>query len=115
MSRLTIELSRDGHKNVVYIVSGRKIPNGKPIQITDKSAMLPKEPEGLRLDSIEFAIESGTKIILGWHDDEYLLPLEGRGKLDFQWFDGIQGDDIHMTVTGEGVVFIVLDLSKIGV
>jgi hypothetical protein len=43
------------------------------------------------------------------------LPVEGRGKLDFGWFDGIQGDDIHLTVTGDGAVFIVLDLSKIGV
>jgi len=115
MSKLTVELSRDGHKNVVYIISGRKIKNNVDIQVTDKAAMRPKEPTGLRLDSVEFAVEAGTKIILSWHGDEYLLPLEGRGKLDFGWFDGIQGDDIHMTVTGDGVVFVVLDLSKIGV
>ena len=115
MPHLNIELSRDGHKNVVYIVSGRKINNDGPLQLTNREDMHPITPRSLRLDAVEFSIEQGTKCILSWNDEAYLLPIEGRGKLDFGWFDGIQGDEIYLNVIGDGVVFIVLDLSKIGV
>jgi hypothetical protein len=111
---LQIEMVRDGHKNVACVVSGETETSGERVQVTDVSSMNPR-PRALRLDAVEFAVEGGVKCFLRWQGTAHVLPLEGRGKLDLEWFGGLSGEEIHLETEGVGALFLVLDISKVGV
>mgnify|MGYP006279184719 CR=1 FL=1 len=72
-------------------------------------------PKTVRLDGIQFFIESGLKVIIKYRDQPHILPLEGRGKQQFEWIGGLLGHDIELVCKGTGSFFIIFDVSKIGV
>jgi hypothetical protein len=106
--------TRDGHKNVVAMASGRG--PGK-VQLTDLAKLEPR-PLALRFESVTFSVEAGTKVILQWANGFPLMPLEGRGMLSVEAFEGLKGEegqDLIAIVEGKGLVFLALDLTKLGV
>lgn len=52
----------------------------------------------LRLTTVEFAIQDGLTILLFWEgedDHTLLLPLEGRGRLDYDWAGGLKDPQVN--------------------
>jgi len=109
---LRIELIRDGHSNVSYLISGL-VTNLRDAPLLDMSVLSPT-PSRLRLDSVEFSVESGVKCFLSW-PDSHCLPLEARGKFSLEWAGGLAGDQILLSTVGRGNIFLALDFTKIGV
>lgn len=112
---ITSTIISDGGKNTVYLVSGTiKKEEDSVFDIVDTSR-LAGNPSSIRIDGLLFTIESGLKVFLKYRDQPYIIPLEGRSKMDLGWIGGIQGHEIDMICKGTGSFFIVLDVSKMGV
>ena len=60
-------------------------------------------------------VESGLKVFIKYRNQPYILPLEGRSKIDLGWVGGLVGHEIDLVFKGKGSFFIVLDVSKMGV
>ena len=112
---ITTTIVSDGVKNIVYLVSG--VIKNKEDSVFDVVDMnkLAGTPTSLKLDSIVFMIESGLKVILQYRGLPYVLPMEGRSKIDLGWVGGLLGHEMDLICKGTGAFFIVLDLSKMGV
>ena len=113
--KITVSIVSDGGKNTVFLLSG-VIKNEKdsvfdPIEIS----RLAGNPTNVRLDSIVFMIETGLRVLVDYRNQPYVLPLEGRSKIDLGWVGGLIGHEIDMVFKGTGSFFIVLDISKMGV
>lgn len=108
------KITRDGKKNVVVMVWG----TGDGAQQVLSPSTLQDSPPGLKLDQIQFTIESGTKVFLSWSADGLILPLEGRGLLNYYQFDSIQpstpNQGLEIQVVGEGAYHLVFDCTKMG-
>lgn len=108
-------ITRDGHKNVVMMVYGVGDAEETVLRVAD----VQNNATGLKLDQIQFSVEGGTRIMLGWEQDGLILPLEGRGLLNYYQFDSLQptspGQGLVVNVTGGGAYHLVLDLTKMGV
>jgi hypothetical protein len=92
----------DGHKNVVVNVTGQAVLDiAQPVPVLELSS-LQGPPKGVKIDSITFACEDKMTCLLWWGKDRLILPLAGRGRLDFEGDDGLQGrDDIYLTIWHE--------------
>ena len=113
--KITVSIVSDGGKNTVYLLSG-VIKNEQdsvfdPIEIS----RLAGKPTNVRLDSIVFMIETGLRVLVDYRNQPYVLPLEGRSKIDLGWVGGLTGHEIDVVFKGTGSFFIVLDISKMGV
>ncbi len=115
--KLDSKIVHDGHKNVVINVTGQAISAiAKPTAILELSK-LQGPPKGMRIDSITFSLEDKLTCLLWWGEDKLILPLSGRGRLDFEADDGLQGqDDIYLTAKMEVVspkhFLIVINITK---
>lgn len=82
----------DGPKNAVLQVSGflvKDIVAAEPILLLKD---LHPWPKALRLDSIVFAVQEKMGCVLWWKakdELELILPVESRGKLDFEGMQGL--------------------------
>jgi hypothetical protein len=111
---ITSTIVSDGVKNTVYLVSGTiKSEDDSVFDLID-TTRLEGKPRGLRIDGLMFTVESGLKLFLKYRDQPYIIPLEGRTKLDLGWVGGIQGHEIDMICQGTGSFFLVIDISKMG-
>lgn len=113
MMPFQIDMTRDGHKNVVYIVSG-EVKKDTMSHVTSVESLSPK-PQSLRLDNIIYAVEDGLKAFLRLQGTGHVIPLEGRGRLLFEDMGGLIGNDIDLETRGIGTLFLMLDISKMGV
>lgn len=112
---INVSIVSDGGKNTVFLVTGTiKHENDSVFDIIDVSR-LSGNPSNVRLDSIVFMVESGLKVQVNYRNQPYVLPLEGRSKIDLGWVGGLTGHEIDMVFKGTGSFFIVLDISKMGV
>lgn len=113
---MKVKITRDGKKNVVAMVWG-KGTDGKSISVLDP-ATLQDAPPGIKLDQIQYTIEAGTTVFLGWADDGSILPVEGRGLLNYYQFDSLQpttpGQALWVSARGNGAFHLVLDCTKMG-
>ena len=106
---------QDGGKNAVYLLTGTiKSEDDSVFSIFDLAHLKP-QPTNMRLDSIQFAVESGLKAIIQYENKPHAVPLEARGKIDLNWFGGLTGHEMSITFKGVGSFLIVLDISKMGV
>ena len=90
-NKILSRLLHDGSSGVVYFVTGFIDSDSEAVaQITDL-AKLKFNPPQLRLDTILHSVEEGLLIRLWWHgvEDTLILPLGGRGVLDFDRFGGL--------------------------
>jgi len=112
---INVSIANDGGKNTVFLVTGViKNENDSVFDIIDTSR-LSGNPTNIRLDSTVFMIESGLKVFITYRNQPYVLPLEGRSKIDLGWVGGITGHEVDLVFKGTGSFFIVLDVSKMGV
>jgi len=112
---INVTIANDGGKNTVFLVTGViKNESDSVFDIIDTSR-LSGNPTNIRLDSTVFMIESGLKVFITYRNQPYILPLEGRSKIDLGWVGGITGHEVDLVFKGTGSFFIVLDVSKMGV
>ena len=112
---INVSIANDGGKNTVFLVTGViKNEDDSVFDIIDTSR-LSGHPTNIRLDSTVFMIESGLKVFITYRNQPYVLPLEGRSKIDLGWVGGITGHEVDLIFKGTGSFFIVLDVSKMGV
>lgn len=112
---VTVSIVSDGGKNTVFLVSGTiKHENDSVFNAIDVSR-LSGNPSNVRLDSLVFMIETGLRVMVNYRNQPYVLPLEGRSKIDLGWVGGLTGHEINLVFKGTGSFFIVLDISKMGV
>jgi len=112
---INVSIVSDGGKNTVLLVSGKiESENDSVFDVIDVSKLSGK-PTNVRLDSVVFMVESGLKIMVNYRNQPYILPLEGRSKIDLGWVGGLIGHELDMVFKGVGSFFIVLDISKMGV
>jgi hypothetical protein len=112
---VTVSIVSDGGKNTVFLVSGTiKHEDDSVFNAIDVSR-LSGNPSNVRLDSLVFMIETGLRVMVNYRNQPYVLPLEGRSKIDLGWVGGLTGHEIDLVFKGTGSFFIVLDISKMGV
>jgi hypothetical protein len=112
---ITVSIVSDGGKNTVLLVSGDIKHEDDSIFNAIDVARLAGKPTNVRLDSTVFMVESGLKVFIKYRNQPYILPLEGRSKIDLGWVGGLVGHEIDLVFKGKGSFFIVLDVSKMGV
>lgn len=105
----------DGGKNAVYLISGEIKHEDDSVFDIINTTKLSGNPTSIRIDGLWFAVESGLKVFLKYRDHPYIIPLEGRSRIDLDWIGGIQGHNIDMVCRGTGTFFLVVDISKMGV
>lgn len=105
----------DGQKNTVIAISGtilsKEDSDFLPIDLTE----LGGNPKSLRLDNVAYLVQNGMSVILEYLDEPYILPFEGKGKLELDKMIGLPGHELKFTFKGAGSFFLVLDISKLGV
>jgi hypothetical protein len=112
---ITVSIAADGGKNIVLLVTGTIEHEDDSVFDAIDISRLSGNPSNIRLDSTVFMVESGLKVMLSYRNQPYVLPLEGRSKIDLGWVGGLIGHEIDMVFKGTGSFFIVLDISKMGV
>jgi len=113
--KITSTIVSDGMKNTVFLVSGTiDHEDDSVFDIIDLSR-LAGSPSSIRMDGLLFTIESGLKLLLKYRNQPYVLPLEGRSKIDLGWVGGVTGHQIDLVCKGKGAFFLVVDVSKMGV
>jgi hypothetical protein len=112
---ITVSIVSDGGKNTVLLVSGDIKHEDDSVFNAIDVAKLAGKPTNVRLDSTVFMVESGLKVFIKYRNQPYILPLEGRSKIDLSWVGGLVGHEIDLVFKGVGSFFIVLDVSKMGV
>ena len=112
---ITVSIVSDGGKNTVLLVSGEIKHEDDSVFNAIDVARLAGKPTNVRLDSTVFMVESGLKVFIKYRNQPYVLPLEGRSKIDLGWVGGLVGHEIDLVFKGVGSFFIVLDVSKMGV
>jgi hypothetical protein len=112
---VNVSIVSDGGKNTVFLVTGTiKHEDDSVFDIVDIKR-LAGNPSNIRLDATVFMVETGLRVLLTYRNQPYVLPLEGRSKIDLGWVSGLIGHEIDMVFKGTGSFFIVLDVSKMGV
>ena len=112
---VTVSIVSDGGKNTVFLVSGTIEHEDDSVFNAIDVSRLAGNPSNVRLDSLVFMIETGLRVMVNYRNQPYVLPLEGRSKIDLGWVGGLTGHEIDLVFKGTGSFFIVLDISKMGV
>lgn len=125
---VTVQIEEEGYRNVIVKLTGVLDTSNEALATkVDVSALTP--PCTLvRIDHIDYSISDQLEVQLWWDADTdvIILPLAGRGKMDFWHNGGLQNNagtgvtgDILLVTTGWAsgvqVYTIVLDLVKQGV
>lgn len=119
MHVLRKRVTHDGMKNASIQITGE----GDDFEWEE--ILSPKDlsptPRHFKIDAIHYAVSDKAEIWLAWKSGEEIhpvLPLSGRGKLDFAEVGGLHattnGDDVGIALCGAnlGLFTIILDLSK---
>jgi hypothetical protein len=116
---MQFKITRDGGKNAVVMVWGEIAEESDTRTIIVSPSDLGSNPPAMKLDQVQHTVESGLKIRLGWSADGLILPVEGRGLLNYYQFDSLNastsGQSLWISSKGTGAFHLVLDLTKIGV
>jgi hypothetical protein len=119
----TTKIVTDGERNCSILLRGRvsdfELGEHEPSQPVLTAKDLKFFPDTLKVEHIIFSIGEGYEVMLFW-DGEPVLPLAGRGRLDFSETRGLSGGVVllaQITRTKAehnplGVALLVLDLLK---
>ncbi len=117
----------DGERNAIVIVTGTLDTSDLAVTDITTIANLNPVPTLVRLDRLQYSVEDGISCLLWWHNtsDGLIMPVEGRGLLDFCWAGGYNNPqaagytgNIRLSTVGwSGVKHftLILDLVKQGV
>lgn len=119
-----VEVARvtDGHNAAVITVGGVLEKDGATLDLIDWKELNPV-PQKVRIESVVFAVQEKAGLLLWWKVDggkkSFILPLESRGKLDFEGLQGIHAppDSTGICMTSFGVtspkyIRLSIDLTK---
>lgn len=71
--------------------------------------------KSLRLDSINYALSDKTEVLLAWDkeggDNHVFLPLNGRGRLDFDAVNGLT-NTVDSGQTGDVLIYASTELPR---
>ena len=112
---VNVSIVSDGGKNTVFLVTGTIKHEDDSVFDIININKLAGNPSNIRLDATVFMVETGLRVFLTYRNQPFVLPLEGRSKIDLGWVSGLIGHEIDMIFKGTGSFFIVLDVSKMGV
>jgi len=112
---INVSIVSDGGKNTVFLVTGTIKHEDDSVFDIININKLAGNPSNIRLDATVFMVETGLRVLLTYRNQPFVLPLEGRSKIDLGWVSGLIGHEIDMIFKGTGSFFIVLDVSKMGV
>jgi hypothetical protein len=79
---ITVTTVSDGSKNCVLLVTGTIASDKDSVFDIIDTTKLANNPTNIRMDSIVFMVETGLKIMVRYRDQPFVLPLEGRSKID---------------------------------
>lgn len=88
---LLIRLLRDADDTILH-VCGSGVGSGPRGVILNPKTLNNQPVHSMRLLTAEFSIQQGLSLLLFWEGEDehtFLLPLEGRGRLDFEWCGGL--------------------------
>ncbi|MGH9439933.1 MAG: hypothetical protein ACRD22_19150 [Terriglobia bacterium] len=85
-----VRVLQEGAKHAAVEVSGSVSGNSAISLFCLKD--LSHNPKSLRLDSVTFSFQEKLGVLLKW-GDRLILPLDGRGKLDFSSVGGLRPPD----------------------
>jgi hypothetical protein len=112
---ITTTVVNDGPKNTIFLISGSITSELDSVFDIIDCQSLSNHPKSMKIDSIVFVVESGLKVFIEYRDQPYIIPLEGRSKIELEALGGIVGHEIDLICRGTGAFFLVLDISKMGV
>jgi hypothetical protein len=112
---ITSSVVNDGAKNTVFLVSGTIVSEDDSTFDIIDTARLQGIPNNMKVDTLVFSVESGLKLFLKYRDSPFIIPLEGRSKIQLEEFGGLLGKEIDLICKGTGSFFLLIDISKIGV
>lgn len=73
------------------------------------------QSKSLRLDSVNYALSEKTEVLLAWdkvgEDAHVFLPLNGRGRLDFDAVNGLQ-NTVGEGQTGDVLIYVSTELPR---
>ena len=112
---LSVTVTRDTTSDAVVQVSG-VVAEGHVIGELIVYPLHFAEPaKALRLLGVMHAIQDGLTILLYWHssidEHELIMPLEGRGRLDLEYCQGIKDP---RSDAGTGCVYLITETFKPG-
>jgi hypothetical protein len=92
MTAPTTQTLSDGMKNCAVKITGTGVDLGKWFGVVRLERF--KDPvRKLKIDHAEWAITAGIEVFLAWHADEgereLVLPLGGRGQINFSDYGGL--------------------------
>lgn len=118
----------DGPRNAVVKFTAQITGGDLPQTSIILPSGLSPAPRALRVHHVDYSIQDGIEVILAWNatTDVPMLPLAGRGRMDFSDFGGLVnnagagktgGIDISTVgwTSGTLAVTIVLEMWKDGV
>lgn len=112
---MEIRVARDGMKNVVVMTWGEVEEKLEQTMVIDPTS-LNHQCTQIKLDQVQYSIEAGVKVRVGWSEDGLVLPLEGRGLLNYYQFDSLPpstpGQKLWISATGSGAFHLVFDMTK---
>jgi len=92
MKSPTTQIIADGAKNCAVKITGLEVPQNKWYTIVDVTRFNGVHRR-VKIDHAEWAITSGIEVFLAWAADEgereLILPLGGRGQINFSDYGGL--------------------------
>jgi hypothetical protein len=92
MAAPTIQILSDGQKNCAVKVTGIDFREYRWTKVIDV-AQFKGGHSKLKIDHVEWAITAGIEVFLAWHavegERELILPLGGRGQINFSDYGGL--------------------------
>lgn len=115
MAEVWARLLSAGTKNVHVQVSGWVLE-----EVLDWKAIVKASDfnsTSLRLDSINYALSDKTEVLLAWDKEKegeephVFLPLNGRGRLDFDAVNGLQ-NTVGEGKNGDVLIYVSTELTR---
>jgi hypothetical protein len=131
--KLDTQVIIDGSKNGAVMIVGEVESGDDDPRVTgldywtvivDPKAMSPA-PAHFSIGHLEFSVVNGLELLLAWHstsnERKVILPLSGRGRMDFTSYGGLKNNVADETrsgglevcaLSGSGFFTLIFDLIK---
>ena len=122
---MLVKTTHDGSRNAtVQVVCDNWI--AEQFKVIDPSRLI-GTPRHLKIDAIHYVVSDGVEVRVAWETDNEIhevLPLSGRGKMDFESSGGLHAttseDNVGISVrtiglkpdAGQCLFTLIFDLSK---
>lgn len=118
---LRLRVIHDGPKNFALQVTGVAPFESKALLNVKDFHSRHGKVDSIAIDAVYYMVADGVSVLVLWDSGEErfpVLPLGGRGRIDFSEVRGLQdlsdgnGCGLAIEAKGEGAFTLILDLSK---